>query len=177
MLKFWKSFMNAHADVASIIAAATTPELAELERQLDETLNAIGIIERDIPVWLERADRSINTPFVVKNDATMTAADDRVAELRATKSSLNKTAGDIRAKISVIKPAFTKTVAEGIAPIRARAANDFHVAVNAMYEAIALYNSTSEALKQADAADQPFVVPIRIPTLDHFVKKVAEDLA
>jgi|GEM_PF-6633903 len=169
--------MNAPADVASIVTAAKTPELVGLERQLEEALAAIKVASSELPKWMERADRSIMPALVAKNDTTMAAADARVAEIRATIAALSKVVDALRSKIAETKPAFAAAVRSGVAPIRARAAADIQLASRTLYEAVASYNLTSAALDQA-GVPRPLVVPMRIPTLDHFVDKVAsEDLA
>jgi hypothetical protein len=169
--------ISAEADVGTIVAAAMTPELAELERQLEETFQAMKVVDRELPAWRETTDRTLNAGRAIGrlNDDQLAAADARVDELHATKQALEKTAADIRAKISEVKPTFARAVTEGVAPIRTRAANDVQVAVNALYEAINRYNRTSEVLKQAGAVKRPLVFPVRIPTLDHFVQKMTED--
>ena len=169
--------MNANTDVASIVAAAMPPALAELERQLEETLQATTVVDRELPAWRDKTDRTINAGRAIArlNDDQMAAADVRVAELCATKQALEKTAAEIRAKISEIKPALVEAVLASVAPARARAAADIQIAVRTLYESISSYNKTSEALKQAGAVNRPLVFPVRIPTLDHFVKKMSED--
>lgn len=169
--------MNANTDVASIVAAAMTPELAELERQLDETLRAMNTTSRELPALRDRTNRTLNMGRAIGRltDEQMAADDVRIAEIEATVAALNKVANDITRKIAEIKPAYVAAVVEGLAPVRARAANDIQFAVRTLYAACATYNKAAEALKMAGAVNRPLVFPARIRELDAFVQKMSED--
>lgn len=167
--------ISAETDVGAIVAAAKAPELVELERQLEETLRSMNVVSSKLPALRDRTNRTLNVGRAIGRltDEQMAADDLRIAEIEATIGALSKTADDIGRKIAAIKPIFAAAVVERLAPIRAQAANDIQVAVNAFYEAVSLYNRTSEAL--ASVVKRPLVLPVRIPTLDHFVQKLAED--
>jgi hypothetical protein len=159
-------------DISSLAAAARSPDLAALEKQLEEAEAALLVVGRDRAIAQEDADPAFQNPLRVKNGATLSLAAEKVAGLSATANALEKTRSDLRRRIANLKPQSLAAVTTAIAPFRTQAANDIRLAVNALYEAFSRYNETSTALQQNGG--RALMLPVRLDILDHFVIKASE---
>lgn len=163
--------MNAHSDVATIVAAAKSAELVALEAQFEETQASLRVVHRNLDTEREAANGAISSPFKVKNQTTMAAAAAKVATLTATAGALEKTSAELHRKIQEVRPASAVAVASALSPLRRQAANDIALAVRTLYSAIGRFNATSLALEKSGTS--ALVVPETFQILDHFVEKSA----
>lgn len=164
--------MSSHADVASIVAAAKPTDLVELEAQLEAAQASLRAVFRNLSVEQENASNEYSSPFKNKTDVTMAAAAEKVATLTARKNALEKTSAEIRRQIEAARPASIAAIREALDPVRKQAANDISLAAKTLYDALARFNETSEALDR-NGARAP-ALPASIPVLDLIVNQVAK---
>ena len=169
--------VNAQPDIASIVAGARDPEIAALEKRLAELQRAEIEAGAEWGRWRDRADPNISTLVEAKTADTIEAAKLKLAEVAQRRASLQQEAAEIRTRISCLVPASLAAIAAALAPTRARAARDIQDSRDALYAAIELHNSTTEALVSNGATDvcsNSIPLPQVFAIVDHFIERVTK---
>lgn len=164
--------VNAQPDIASIVAAAKDPEITALEQRLAELQKDEIEAGKEWGHWRDEADFNISTIMKRKTADTVKAAGIKLAEITEQRAEINREATEITARIAGLTPPSLAAVTAALEPVRDRAAQDIRDAVAALYAGIALYNSTSAALR-SNGGTAPHI-PGHLPILDHFLEKVAK---